>query len=154
MARLLTNLPRQPTPSPEFDDEDDPLPPPRSPVRAASAAMPPPDAPPEPARQPAIAYSARTADMPASRYGVETHPMRSVPSEPLPTPRRRRGGAFRFGFGIVLVAAALLLLVYSFAPVIAAQVPALAPALTDFTAYVDRVRLALDGTLRSLLAGI
>lgn len=69
----------------------------------------------------------------------------SAESDAAPAPSRKSGGAR--GFWLVLILAALATALYVFAPQIAAQVPALEPALT---AYVSAVNGARDWLAQSL----
>jgi predicted Zn finger-like uncharacterized protein len=63
----------------------------------------------------------------------------------------RSGSGFRRGFALALMLAAILWAIYSFAPRINAAVPALAPAITQYTNAVDNARAALDEQVRQLL---
>lgn len=57
---------------------------------------------------------------------------------------------FNRGFSITLLIAALLLALYVFAPVLANAVPALAPALDVYVAFIDDLRIALDLQMQRL----
>ncbi|MCX7561018.1 zinc-ribbon domain-containing protein [Sulfitobacter sp. F26204] len=63
--------------------------------------------------------------------------------------KKERG--FRRGFFMVVILFLVLLLIYTNAPRIAATVPALDGILTSYVAWVDQLRVALDGHIKALL---
>lgn len=68
-----------------------------------------------------------------------------------PTTRKRKRG-FRKGFLLMILLFAIMLAVYSFAPQIAKAVPQTDPYLSGYVAWVDRMRLGLDGYVQSILS--
>lgn len=60
-------------------------------------------------------------------------------------------GAFRRGFVLLVSLAALVVVLYTFAPLIAAKVPALEGAARSYVAAVDAGRIWLDGMLRGVI---
>ncbi len=67
-----------------------------------------------------------------------------------PTAKRKKR-SFRSGFLLVLLIFAILALVYVFAPQLAQQVPGLDPYLSAYVAWVDGLRLWLDGHAQGAL---
>ncbi|MGJ8616356.1 MAG: zinc-ribbon domain-containing protein [Sulfitobacter sp.] len=68
-----------------------------------------------------------------------------------PTTKKRKRG-FRRGFLMMVVLFAVLAAIYSFAPQIAKAVPQADPYLSSYVAWVDKMRLILDGYVQSLLS--
>lgn len=64
---------------------------------------------------------------------------------------RKRSG-FRTGFLLAVVIFVLLVLLYVFAPQLAEAVPQLEPSLSGFVAWVDGLRMRLDGHVQSILS--
>lgn len=67
-------------------------------------------------------------------------------------PKRRSG--FRRGFLTVLLLFLVMVLVYVFAPQIAETVPAIKINLDIYVAWVDQLRISLDGWLKSMLGNL
>ncbi|WP_371169593.1 zinc-ribbon domain-containing protein [Aliiroseovarius sp. 2305UL8-7] len=63
-----------------------------------------------------------------------------------------RSGGFRRGFVLVVVLACLLAILYIFAPAIGERIPALQPALEQYIDVADRVRVALEDTMRNAIS--
>ncbi len=61
----------------------------------------------------------------------------------------KQPGGFRRGFLTVLIIFALLALTYIYAPELSDLVPPASGLLSDYVQWVDRMRVALDGQLRS-----
>jgi len=61
-------------------------------------------------------------------------------------------GAFRRGFVLVVALAALVIVLYTFAPILAHQVPAMEGAANAYVAAVDEVRVRVDQNLQGLIA--
>lgn len=61
----------------------------------------------------------------------------------------RRRSRFGTGFGLMLLVAVLLVVLYSFAPLLIAKVPALAPALTAFVEFADSARVSVNRIVSS-----
>lgn len=72
--------------------------------------------------------------------------------DPYPEASDRTGGGFRRGFSTVFLIATVGLLLYLFAPAISRMVPALAGVLTDYSGWVDGLRLWLDGQIGAVMA--
>nr|WP_321511835.1 zinc-ribbon domain-containing protein [uncultured Celeribacter sp.] len=70
----------------------------------------------------------------------------SVPNADTRRVRARRSG-FRTGFSIMVLIASLLVLVYLYAPLIAAKVPALDPAMGRFLTVANEARAWMNDTL-------
>ena len=79
------------------------------------------------------------------RGTASEHPEIAAPT----TQRRRRG--FRTGFLLILILFAILAAVYIYAPQIAQAVPQADPYLSSYVAWVDQMRLWLDGHVQNLL---
>ncbi|SEW31971.1 MJ0042 family finger-like domain-containing protein [Aliiroseovarius sediminilitoris] len=60
-------------------------------------------------------------------------------------------GGFRRGFILVVVLACLLAILYIFAPTIGERFPAVQPALEQFVAFADKVRIGLEEIMRSAI---
>jgi predicted Zn finger-like uncharacterized protein len=65
-----------------------------------------------------------------------------------------RGGGFARGFFLVILLAAAAIAVYAMAPQISASLPAVAPALEGYVAFVDGLRIWLDGQITPLLGSL
>ena len=68
----------------------------------------------------------------------------------VPVVKRKKRG-FRRGFLLAFVLVVIAVLIYVFAPQIAASVPQSDPWLSQYVAWVDGLRIALDGQIQSLL---
>ncbi|WP_432817106.1 zinc-ribbon domain-containing protein [Sulfitobacter sp. JB4-11] len=68
--------------------------------------------------------------------------------EDAPLPRKRSG--FRSGFLLIVVLFVIGTLIYVFAPQLANAVPQLDPMLSGFVAWVDGMRMWLDGQLEAI----
>lgn len=66
---------------------------------------------------------------------------------------KARGG-FGSGFALMLILACAIVAVYVLAPKLAEQIPAARPALEQFVAAVDGLRLWLDGLMKSVIGAI
>lgn len=75
------------------------------------------------------------------------HPDPTAGTEP------ERGG-FATGFFLMLTLACALVAIYVLAPRVAEQIPAAAPALDQFVATVDDLRIWLDGMMHSAIGAI
>ena len=64
------------------------------------------------------------------------------------------GSSFRSGFLLVLTVAILASAVYGSADAIADAVPALAGPLKSYVAFIDSLRLQLDGLMQSATVAI
>lgn len=64
--------------------------------------------------------------------------------------RRRRG--FRWGFAIALILLTIALLVYVYPTSFSEELPGLRNQIADYVAWLDRMRLWLDGKIAQLLA--
>ncbi|MCK0139892.1 hypothetical protein [Aliiroseovarius sp. F47248L] len=60
-------------------------------------------------------------------------------------------GGFRRGFILVVVLACLLAILYIFAPTIGERFPAVQPAMEQFVALADKVRVGLEDVMRSAI---
>jgi hypothetical protein len=61
---------------------------------------------------------------------------------------------FRSGFSLMLLIAVVLVVIYVAAPRLAEQFPAAQGALAQYVAGVDSMRIWLDGTMKSAIAGL
>jgi hypothetical protein len=77
--------------------------------------------------------------------GAETPPE----EEYVPPKRRRKRSLFKRGFFTAILIFALLWLLYLFAPRIIAALPQVEPILTPYVAFVDQLRIWLDGALQA-----
>lgn len=68
----------------------------------------------------------------------------------VPVVKRKKRG-FRRGFLLAFVLVVIAVLIYVFAPQIAASVPQSDPWLSQYVAWVDGLRIALDGQIQSVL---
>ncbi|MDE9449430.1 zinc-ribbon domain-containing protein [Aliiroseovarius sp. Z3] len=60
-------------------------------------------------------------------------------------------GGFRRGFILVVVLACLLAILYIFAPTIGERFPAVQPAMEQFVAFADKVRIGLEDIMRAAI---
>jgi len=108
-------------------------------------------APPPPPRSrremlPAIEEINSTLRATNDRNSIEDKAISETMNEGGPASRR-----FRSGFLTLVVLAVVLVLLYVFAPLIAARVPALAGLATGYREVADAARLGLDRELRALI---
>ncbi|GHF01119.1 hypothetical protein GCM10016455_22790 [Aliiroseovarius zhejiangensis] len=76
------------------------------------------------------------------------------PSEVATAPADRAeaaSGGFRRGFILVVALACLLAILYIFAPVIGERIPAIRPAMDQYVALADTVRIGLEKLMRSAI---
>lgn len=76
------------------------------------------------------------------------------PSEVATAPADRAeaaSGGFRRGFILVVALACLLAILYIFAPVIGERIPAIRPAMDQYVALADTVRIGLEELMRSAI---
>ena len=117
---------------------------------------------PEPATEPAVGQ-AETAPEPAAETPLPDadaitatlaaqEPPATGPEEPVPAAASGRSG-FRTGFSLMLALGLLALTAYVLAPALSTIFPGMAGPLADYVAWVNELRLALDATLRGLVAG-
>ena len=108
-------------------------------------------APPPPPRSrremlPAIEEINSTLRATNDRNSIEDKAISETMNEGGPASRR-----FRSGFLMLVVLAVVLVLLYVFAPLIAAKVPALSGLATGYREVADAARLGLDRELRALI---
>ncbi len=167
-AEREANQRRHEAPPEPIETQDELALPPAAPVprvAAPVAALPPAEAEPEAGAAPAGDPGAGRAKGRDLLPDIEEINSTLRPSgisregEPMPAVDVGRGTAadgrgFRLGFGLMLLLAAILVGVYSYAPRLSQQLPALAPALDAFVAAVDAGRLWLDGVMKAAIGAI
>lgn len=76
-----------------------------------------------------------------------------LPAEGTPMPARARSG-FGSGFALMIILAGVMVALYVLAPKLSAQIPAIRPAMEQYVATVDMLRLHLDGWMKSAIIAI
>jgi predicted Zn finger-like uncharacterized protein len=84
--------------------------------------------------------------------GGETQ-LAQPPAGGIPLDNPARSG-FGSGFALMIIFAGVLVALYALAPELSAQIPAVQPAMEQYVATVDILRLYLDGWMRSAIIAI